>query len=198
MGRAAISFLSTVAFSLVLNGCMAMGFPGMGHHGAQPGRSVGRTVIRQLHTESAEINLEIPPLFVGEEATITVGLGALQGGAPISDALVTFRFQRIDRTLSGSERGPLDDGIAHPATARATPGSYLSKHTFEEQGTYEITARIWTGGKTEGVAPLMISEIQEVTLPEETRGWRRMGAMGLVGGAGMVLMMVIGMGGLLL
>ena len=82
---------------LVLNGCMAMGVPGMRHHASHEGRSPGRTVIRQLHAESADIDLVIPPLLAGIEATISVELSAPQDGDPIPGAQVVFTVQRSDR-----------------------------------------------------------------------------------------------------
>ena len=88
---------------LVFNGCMAMGLPGVGHHGAHDEQPIGRTIMRQLHTERAEIDLEIPPLLTEKSATISVSLSAPQRGGSISGALVVFTIQRIDHPLPGNE-----------------------------------------------------------------------------------------------
>lgn len=184
-------------YLLFFSGCMAMGVRGMEHHASREGRSMGRTVIRQLHTESAKINLEIPPLFAGERATVSVTLSAPQYGTSISDALVIFTTQRIDLSPSESKRTRVDDSIEHRAEKGMVPGIYLLNHTFEGEGVYEIAAQIWINDKEEAASPLVIREIQEVILTEKTGGRRNMISMGLVGGAGMVLMMIITMGGFL-
>lgn len=179
---------------LSLSGCMAMGMHGMEHGSAHQEQHASKAVFEEARLGDVTISLEVPPLPVGVESTLSVKVSHTASGEPMSGVKVTIAISHLTPP-AGHHPATLFEGRAEEGTTR---GIYSVKHAFAEQGSHDIVARIWVNGGDASAAPVTVTATQEVYHHRDSNGRMDAMPMGALYGAGMALLMALMMGGRLL
>jgi hypothetical protein len=169
---------------LPLGGCM-MGMHGMDHGPAH--QRYAKSIEKEFTARDVTLTLDVPPLVIGESATLVLRAYHIQRGTPVSGAKVTYRIEK-----SGGEHpeNHVSATQEREADEIAGKGLYQLRYRVDEGGLYKITARLWMEGKDEAAPPLSVSMTQETDRhgnhDETTRNtWM------IIGGIGMAAMMAI-------
>lgn len=158
------------SFLCLLTACV-LGLAGCsGMRGMEMGSSGHTTVFKELQTHDVTVTLEVPPVVTGQAAMLAVKVRENQRGVPIAGASVTFTIQ-----------GPtqLTERLSEQALALAEiqaeevpqAGLYRLRHTFQESGPHEVTAKVRMRPEDKASSPLIVTAIQQVADPDESRKW---------------------------
>ncbi|MBI2502425.1 MAG: FixH family protein [Candidatus Latescibacteria bacterium] len=176
--------------TLSLSGCMAMGMCGMEHGAAHQEQHASKAVFEEAHLGDVTVSLEVPPLSVGIESTLSVKVSHISSGEPVSGAKVTVAVSQLTPP-AGHHPATLFEGRAEEGTTR---GTYSVKHAFAEQGPHDIVARVWVDGGDKSATPVTVAATQEVHQHKDSKGRMDVMPMGILYGAGMGLLMALMMG----
>jgi hypothetical protein len=171
---------------LVLNGCM-MGMHGdmSGGHGGHRAEQ-GTALVKEVRQGDVKMTAEIPPLWVGREAALTVKVEDLSSGRPVSGAYVDIAVQRKDPTgMLKSVQGSAREG--------AEKGVYVFRQTFAERGWYEIVFTVKNTAGPGGTSMSLVVQKEVLQAPDSDatgHGGRQSTTMFIIGGAAMVVMML--------
>jgi len=176
-------FFGMFGITALLNGCM-MWMPGMEHDTDMRKQQPAKTVVKEFAEKDVTLNLDVPPLAVGQGAALVAKVSRVQREAPILGAQVTFVIER--------EAEPHHFTIVaeREADEVAGKGEYRVRYTFEEPGLYRITARVWTGEKAQA-EPLAISITQDVHRQGGHKAEGSTTPLVIIGGVVMAVMMVL-------
>ena len=176
---------------LSLNGCMMMGMRGMDGSYYYPNQGPGRTVVKEFIDSNVRITLEVPPLRVRMVSTFSVQINETRSGNPVSGSKVTFIIRQIDR--HSSKRADHQVVIIPEQEAREVDdnGVYLGKFLVEEQGVFEIVAKVWLSGEDTHNSPLVINATQEVGYIGNLMDRRSQTVLMVLGGIGMAGIMAL-------
>lgn len=170
---AAILFIG--AFGL--NGCMVMHMA----HGKHGSHSSAERLVKEREIDDIVIRLEVPPLYVGQEATLRVKVADTWQSEPVKAdrVLIRIRPQGMANDQEVVEKVRLDG---------AKKGHYEVKHTFAKAGSYDIsaTATIQTGAPRE----LSVTVTQDVADRQDKTSKKMTKPLLILGGIGMGVMMV--------
>ncbi len=173
---------------LSLNGCMMMGMRGMDGSYYHPNQGSGKTFVKEFIDSNVRITLEVPPLMVRMVSTFSVRINETRSGNLVSGSKVTFIIRQIDRQSSKQadhhvviipeqEAQEVDDGV------------YQGKYLVEEQGVFEIVAKVWLSGEDTHNSPLVINATQEVGYIGNLMGRKSNTVLIVLGGIGMAAIM---------
>jgi len=187
MGKKAIFIVIAGAALFVLNGCM-MGMHGdmSGGHGGHQAEA-GTALVKEIQQGDRKMTAEIPPLWIGREAALTVKVEDVSSGRPVSGA-------EVDVTVQPKDHAGMLKSVQGSAREGAEKGVYVFRQTFVEGGWYEI---IFTMKNTPGPggppAPLIVrKEVLQTPDSDATgHGGRQSTALYIIGGAAMVVMMLV-------
>lgn len=178
----------------VVGGCAVMGMHGMRHRGGQIG-SQNESVVVTLNVIGAKAILEVPPIFAGESALLSLRLNRAKDGQAIAGAQVSMEIIDLDYGV-GNGAGH-DDSRTQSSVRLANEsaaGVYELSHTFTRQGQYEIIAQVQLdGAEEEGLIEL--SAKQRVVPKMGHIGHARSVSRDALGVAAIILMMGLMMGG---
>jgi hypothetical protein len=171
----------------VLNGCM-MGMHGdmSGGHGGHQAE-LGTALVKEVVQDSVKMTAEIPPLWTGREAAFTVKVEDLSSGRPVSGA-------SVDVTVQSKDHAGMLKSVEGSAREGAEKGVYVFRQTFVERGWYEIVFTVKnTPGPGGGPAPLIVrKEVLQAPDSDATgHDGRQSTALYIIGGAAMVVMMLV-------
>lgn len=152
-----------------LDGCFMHSYgPGMmdGTHGSPADAGRVTTLVKEVQRDDVTVTLEVPPLRVGQEASLRVSVYDHGGSAPIRDARVSVKVLPL---VAGADRepSPRSRGVVLQAETAASPGVYLAAYTFEELGTYEIVVEVRAGVESGTHVPLVVTARQEARAEKE-------------------------------
>ena len=153
------------------------------------GSSQRTTVFKELQTQDVTVTLEVPPIVTGQEAMLAVKIRENQNGEPKTGANVTFTIQGLTEL---KERVSEQIQALPELQAEEVPqaGFYRLRHTFQKSGSYEVTAQVQTRPEDKASTPLIVTAIQDVADPDESRKWLPVIGVAAIGmGIVMVLMM---------
>ena len=197
MKRITLLFIMLAIAILPLSGCMMWMHGDMsGEHGAR-GTAQGQTFVKETRHDNIKISAEVPPLWEGKEASLTLRIEDALSGKPIAGAIVDVVIRRAEH----EEHAEVQHG-AHEAQAvtsgraaeSAGKGVYVFSRKFAEPGWYEITFTI-TGLQEKGVAAPVSLTVKKEVIPAHKPEGKDHGETGgksmlLIGGAMMVVMML--------
>jgi hypothetical protein len=196
MKRSAMLFALSVVL-LFLNGCMMwMHGDRSREHGGR-GTAQGQTFVKETRHDNIKISAEVPPLWAGEEASLTLRIEDALSGKPISGAAVDIVVRRAERAEhAGTQHGAesAEKTVHGKAAEGAEKGVYVFNQKFAEPGWYEITFTI-TGLQKQGAAVPVSHTVKKEVIPAHEPEGKDHGKTGgksmlLIGGAMMVVMMV--------
>jgi hypothetical protein len=172
---------------LVLNGCMMWMHGDMsGGHGGHSAEQ-GTALVKEVVQGDVKMTAEIPPLWTGREAVLTVKVDDLSSGRPVSGADVDVIVQRKDQ-------GGMVKSIEGSAREGAEKGLYVFRQSFAEPGWYEI---VFTVKNTPGPGgtPASLIVRKEVLQASDSdaagHGGRQSTTMFIIGGAMMMVVMML-------
>lgn len=171
---------------LVLNGCM-MGMHGDmsgGHDGHQA--EAGTALVKEVMQGDKKMTAEIPTLWTGREAALSVKVEELSSGRPVSRADVDVLVQKKDE-------GGMLKSIQGSAREGAEKGVYVFRQTFTERGLYEIVFTVKSTPGPGGTPASLVVQKEVQQAPDSDaagHGGRQFTAMYIIGGAIMVVMML--------
>lgn len=174
---------------LSLTGCMMMGMRGMGGSSSHPNQRPGKTFVKELIDSNVMITLEVPPLMVREVSTFSVRINEIRSGNPVSGSKVTFMIRQIDRLSSKHADHHVVIIPEQDAQEVADNGVYQGKYLVEEQGVFEIVAKVWLSGEDNHISPLVITATQKVGHIGNLMDRKSNTLLIVLGGIGMALMM---------
>jgi YtkA-like len=197
MKRITLLFIMLAIAILPLSGCMMWMHDDMSReHGAR-GTAQGQTFVKETRHDNIKIGAEVPPLWAGKEASLTLRIEDALSGEPISGAAVDIVVRRAERAEhAGTQHGAesAEKTVHGKAAEGAERGVYVFNQKFAEPGWYEITFSL-TGLQEKGVAtPVSLTVKKEVIPTHEPEG-KDHGKTGgksllLIGGVMMVVMML--------
>lgn len=174
---------------LSLNGCMWMGMRGMGGYSSHSNQGPGKTFVKEFIDSNVRITLEVPPLMVRELSTFYVRINEIRSGNPVSASKVTFMIRQIDRISSKYADHHVVIIPEQEAQEVADNGVYQGKYLVEEQGVFEIVAKVWLSGEDTHTSPLVITATQEVGHMGNWMGRKSNTVLIVLGGIGMAVVM---------
>ncbi len=174
---------------LSLNGCMMMGMRGMGSSSSHPNQMPSKAFVKEFIDSNIRITLEVPPLMVREVSTFSVRINEIRSGNPVSGSKVTFMIRQIDRLSSKLTDQHVVIIPEQEAQEVADNGVYQGKYLVEEQGVFEIVAKVWLRGEDKHTSPLVITATQEVGHIGNLMDRKGNTLLIVLGGIGMALMM---------
>jgi hypothetical protein len=198
MKRITLLFIMLATAILPLSGCMMWMHGDMSReHGAR-GTAQGQTFVKESRHDNIKISAEVPPLWVGKEASLTLRVEDALSGKPISgaavDIVVIRRAERAEH--AGAQHGAesAEKTVQGKAAEGAEKGVYVFNQKFAEPGWYEITFTI-TGLQEKGVATPISLTVKKEAIPAHEPEGKDHGKTGgksmlLIGGAMMVVMML--------
>lgn len=169
--------------ALILNGCMMWMHGDMAGHDEHPA-GAGTTLIKEVRQNDVKMTAEIPPLWAGREAALSLKVEDLSSGRPLSGAEVDVLAQRKD------EAGMLKS-VQGSAREGAASGVYVFRQTFVEPGWYEF---FFTVKKMPGPGMSLTAQkevLQAPGLDEAGHSGGRSTTLYMIGGAMMVVMMLV-------
>ena len=173
---------------LSFNGCMMMGMRGMGGSSSHPNQRPGKTLVKELIDSNVRITLEIPPLMVKQVSTFSVRINETMSGNPVSGLKITFKIRKIDRLSSKHADHHVVIIPEQEAQEVTDNGVYQGKYLVEEQGVFEIVAKVWLSGEDTHTSPLVITATQEVGHMGNLMGRKSNTVLIVLGGIGMAVM----------
>jgi hypothetical protein len=168
---------------------MMMGMRGMDGSSSHPNQRPGKTFVKELIDSNVRITLEVPPLMVREVSTFSVRINETRSGNPVSGSKVTFMIRQIDRLSSKYADHHVVIIPEQEAQEVADNGVYQGKYLVEEQGVFEIVAKVWLSGEDKHTSPLVITATQEAGHIGNLMDRKSNTLLIVLGGIGMALMM---------
>jgi hypothetical protein len=159
-----------------------------GMHGSSADEGRITTVVKEVQRDDVTVTLEVPPLRVGKEAALRVGVHDRGSSAPVRDARVSIAFRPL-QAGAASEPRPGSRAVVLLAEEGSSLGVYLATHTFEKLGTYEIVAEVHAGSESADHPPLVVTARQEVCVGTGTVSRRGHTPLFVLGALGMLVMM---------
>lgn len=172
--------------ALPSGGCM------MSMHGMQHGPSQhmgATTIVTEVRNEQLAVTLTVPPLVPGQESVLLIVVRNAVTGEPTDDAHVEANVRRIVTQSADHAHEGTPTAWQAVAVQREAPSAYRATHTFHDPGTHEITVTVHTAGEATGAQRLQVTATQEVR--QADHGAARSKALLILGGAAMVVMMVL-------
>ena len=171
----------------VLNGCMMWMHGDMsGEHGGHRAEA-GTALIKEVRQGDVKMTAEIPPLWTGREAALTIKVEDLSSGRPLSGA-------EVDVTVQPKDHAGMLKSVQGSAREGAEKGVYVFRQTFAESGWYEIVFTVKnTPGPGGTPAPLIVrKEVLQAPDSDATgHGNSQSTTMYIIGGVAMVAMMLV-------
>ncbi len=174
---------------LSLNGCMMMGMHGMDGSSSHSNQRPSKTFVKELIDSNVRITLEVPPLMVREVSAFSVRINETRSGNPVSGSKVTFEIRHIVRLFPKNADHHVVIIPEQEAQEVADNGVYQGKYMVEEQGVFEIVAKVWLSGEDKHTSPLVITATQEVGQIGNLMDRKSNTLLIVLGGIGMALMM---------
>jgi len=176
----------------LLNGCMMMGMHGMsGHDASNPMSPPGNMIIKEVHSNNVDITLKIPPLLTDLKSSITLQIYDTKSGLPLSGAFVLFSFREAGQLRVENDKEISRSTREYNASETANNGTYKLEYIPKTAGLIEIGATIQLPG-TDTSNPLTVMATQQVVQASASQSkMSGMKPMAIMGGAGMLVMMVV-------
>jgi hypothetical protein len=168
---------------------MMMGMRGMGGSSSHPNQMPSKTFVKEFIDSNIRITLEVPPLMVREVSTFSVRINETRSGNPVSGSKVTFVIRQIVRLSSKYADHHVVIIPEQEAQEVADNGVYQGKYLVEEQGVFEIVAKVWLSGEDKHTSPLVITATQEAGHIGNLMDRKSNTLLIVLGGIGMALMM---------
>jgi hypothetical protein len=184
----ALLILSILVLSL--NGCM-MWMPGMGHGPSHQMPERAKTIEKEIPEKDAKLTLDVPSLFVGEEATLVLTASSIRNNTPLTGATVTFLVERLRQHAAEHADYDVVTSDEREAEEIAGKGIYQVRYKFAEQGPYRITAHARIERREGFPASMELSIVQDVVRREGHDSEESVTPWMVVGGIGMAVMMLL-------
>jgi hypothetical protein len=150
-----ISRLARALAILVLLGVAAGCSPRGAQHVSRE-TAAGATLIKEIMGPVVIIQLQVPPLHVEREETLTVRLRERTTGAPVSGCSIAVLIGRLESQPVGPSAEGLAQRVALEAREGRNPGVYRVTHRFQASGPHEIIAEAAPSGPGAGWTKIVV------------------------------------------
>lgn len=157
-----------------------------------------KTLIQDVQNDAVTVTLSVQSPVVGEMSTLSVRLMDRRNHSPVSGAKVVITIhpegQSIDHRPERCLHSTSERQVCAEVEEGPEKGEYVLEHTFREHGMYHVTATVTDIGESEITLPTVIEVAQAVDHRDRSDAHQAgLDPRMLLGVAGMVLVMVIGM-----
>ena len=159
-------------------------------------RAPGPRTMKEVRSHNLAVTLEVPPLFTGQEETLTVRVSELASSAPVGGASVSVLVGWLDPRSGGRAVEELASTTSLQATEGSEKGVYRATHRFENQGANQILAEVRAREPQPGEPPIVVDvAVRPIVFDGRPMGGARSAMPMLVlGGLAMAVMMGLMLG----